>query len=102
MSFQYKNIDETPEFKNLVTRRWTVAIILTALVFFTYYGFVLVVGLSKATLAQKIGTVTTLGIPVAIAVIVISFILTAIYVIWANSTYDSLASSILKKVKGKN
>lgn len=100
MSFQYKNIDESQEFKNLVTRRWTVAIILTALVFLTYYGFVLVVGLSKATLAQKIGAVTTLGIPIAVAVIVISFVLTAIYVVWANSTYDSLASSIVKRIKG--
>lgn len=101
MSLDLKNIDQTKEFKQLVSRRWTVAIILTALVFITYYGFVLVVGLSKATLAQKIGQVTTLGIPIAIAVIVISFFLTAFYVIWANSVYDSLASSLLKKVKGK-
>lgn len=101
MSLDLKNIDQTKEFKQLVSRRWTVAIILTALVFITYYGFVLVVGLSKATLAQKIGQVTTLGIPIAIAVIVISFFLTAFYVIWANSVYDSLTSSLLKKVKGK-
>lgn len=101
MSLDLKNIDQTKEFKQLVTRRWIVAIILTALVFITYYGFILVVGLSKATMAQKIGVVTTLGIPVAIAVIIISFFLTAYYVIWANSVYDSLASSILKKIKSK-
>ena len=101
MSLDLKNIDQTKEFKQLVTHRWTIAIILTALVFITYYGFILVVGISKATMAQKIGVVTTLGIPVAIAVIIISFFLTAFYVIWANSIYDSLAASILKKVKGK-
>lgn len=102
MSIDLKNIDQSKEFKQLVTRRWTIAIILTALVFITYYGFILVVGLSKATFAQKIGAVTTLGIPVAIAVIIISFFLTFMYVIWANSTYDSLASAIVKKLKVKN
>lgn len=96
------NIEETQEFKKLVTLRWTVATILTILVSVTYYGFVIVVGISKATLAQKIGAVTTLGIPVAIAVIVISFILTAVYVLWANSTYDSMASSLLKRVRENN
>lgn len=94
---QSGKIEDTPEFKQMVNRRWTVAIILTILVFANYYGFVLVVGMSKATLAQKIGPVTTLGIPVAIAVIVLSFILTAVYVLWANSRYDSMASELLKK-----
>lgn len=102
MSIDLKNIDQSKEFKQLVTRRWTIAIILTALVFIIYYGFILVVGLSKATMAQKIGMVTTLGIPVAIGVIIISFLLTVYYVIWANSTYDSLASAIVKKLKVKN
>lgn len=101
MNTSIKNIDKMPEFKELVTRRWTVATILTVLVFITYYGFVLVVGLSKATLSQKIGVVTTLGIPVAIAVIVISFFLTLYYVIWSNSRYDSLALSILNKARNK-
>lgn len=94
-----KNIQSMPEFKELVNQRWTVAVILTILVFINYYGFVLVVGMSKATLAQKIGNVTTLGIPVAVGVIVISFILTAMYVVWANTKYDSMAWSILKKAK---
>lgn len=96
---QSTKIEDTREFKQLVSRRWTVAIILTILVFINYYGFVLVVGMSKATLAQKIGPVTTLGIPVAVAVIVISFILTAVYVLWANSRYDSMVSEILKKAR---
>lgn len=101
MSSSYKNIDKLPEFKTLVNRRWLVATILTILVFITYYGFVLVIGLSKPTLAKKIGEVTTLGIPVAVAVIVISFLLTLYYVIWANSSYDSMASSIINKIERK-
>lgn len=96
-----KQIERMPEFKELVTRRWTIAVILTVMVFITYYGFVLVVGMSKSTLSQKIGTVTTLGIPVAIAVIVISFILTVMYVLWANTRYDSMSAQILSKARGK-
>lgn len=97
MSAQLKNIDQTPEFRELVVRRWTVALVLTVLTFITYYGFIIIVGVSKETLAKKIGAVTTLGIPMAVAVIVISFLLTLVYVFWANSRYDSMASSILKK-----
>lgn len=100
MSNPYKDITKTPEFNKLVTSRWTVATVLTILVFITYYGFILVIGLSKATLAQKIGEVTTLGIPVAVAVIVISFFLTLYYVIWANSKYDSMVASLRNKAKG--
>ncbi|MFZ5647539.1 MAG: DUF485 domain-containing protein [Bacillota bacterium] len=100
MQGKVKNIEDMPEFKELVNQRWTVAVILTVLVFINYYGFVLVVGMSKATLAQKIGAVTTLGIPVAVGVIVISFILTAMYVLWANTKYDCMAWAILKKAKG--
>lgn len=96
-----KTIEKMPEFKDLVVRRWKIASILTILVFITYYGFILIVGLSKATLAQKIGVVTTLGIPVAVAVIVISFFLTLFYVIWANNVYDSLSKSIINKSVNK-
>lgn len=102
MSVQLQRIDQRPEFKELVSRRWTVAIILTALIFITYYGFVITIGVSKATMALKVGSVTTLGIPAAVAVIIISFILTVVYVVWANRKYDRMASSILKKVKAVN
>lgn len=98
---KFNNIEEMPAFKELVIRRWRIATILTILVFITYYGFILVVGLSKETLAQKIGVVTTLGIPVAIAVIVISFFLTLYYVIWANNKYDKMSKSIIEQFENK-
>ncbi len=79
---------ESPDFKHLVTRRWTVSLVLLALLFLSYYGYVLLIGANKAFLAQKVGEVTTLGIPVGVAVIVIAWILTAYYVVWANRTYD--------------
>ncbi len=76
------------EFKRLVAKRWTVSGILLVLLFASYYGFILVIGLDKAVMAKKIGVVTTLGMPLAVGVIVFAFVITAVYVMWANSKYD--------------
>ncbi|MGQ9512942.1 DUF485 domain-containing protein [Thermodesulfitimonas sp.] len=91
-------IEELHEFKSLVRSRWAVAGILTLLVFVSYYGFVLMIGYSKGTLARKISEVTTLGIPLAVAVIVFSFILTLVYVFWANSSYDTRVEYLRKSL----
>lgn len=77
------------EFRRLVARRWRVSIALTAALFATYYGFILLVALDGAFLAQRIGEVTTLGIPLGVAVILVSWVLTAVYVVWANRSYDA-------------
>ncbi len=79
---------ESAGFKKLVRNRWTVAFILTALQFVLYYGYIVIIATNKGVLAHKIGEATTLGIPVGVLVIVISWILTFIYVVWANNKYD--------------
>ncbi len=79
---------ESPEFKKLVRTRWTVSLILLALLFVSYYGYILVIAADKAFVSQKIGEVTTLAIPLGIASIVIAWVLTAYYVFWANKSYD--------------
>ncbi|MFZ5586522.1 MAG: DUF485 domain-containing protein [Thermodesulfobacteriota bacterium] len=76
------------DFKRLVSKRWTVSIILTILLFIIYYGYILLVAVDKPFLAQKVGEATTLGIPLGVLVIVLSWVLTVVYVIWANSSYD--------------
>jgi len=42
----------------------------------------------KELVSRKIGEVTTLAIPLGIAVIVVAWVLTAFYVSWANRSYD--------------
>ena len=66
-----------------------VSLVLTALLFLMYYGFILLIAADKAFLSRRIGDVTTLGIPLAAAVILGAWLLTGIYVIWANRVYDS-------------
>jgi len=80
---------ESADFKGLVKKRWAISIVLTICLFVLYYGYILLVALNKPFLATKIGEATTLGIPLGVAVIVISWVLTAIYVFWGNTTYDS-------------
>jgi len=79
---------ESHDFKALVAKRWTVSMVLLALLFVTYYGFILLIGTNKEFVSQKIGEVTTLAIPLGVAVIVIAWVLTAFYVAWANKSYD--------------
>jgi uncharacterized membrane protein (DUF485 family) len=79
---------DSPEFKQLVRRRWRVSMVLTAALFVVYYGYILLVALDKPFLSRRLGGVTTLGIPVGVGVIVVAWALTAGYVAWANRVYD--------------
>lgn len=85
---------QSAEFRRLVGARWRVSIALSAMLFLLYYGFILLVGLNKPLLAHRIGQSTTLGIPLGAAVIVGAWLLTAIYVIWANRRYDGEVSRL--------
>lgn len=79
---------ESNEFRHLVTRRWRVALLLTLALFVVYYGFILLVATQRELLATRVGEVTTLGIVLGVAVLVIAWVLTAAYVVWANRNYD--------------
>jgi uncharacterized membrane protein (DUF485 family) len=84
-----RDVLDSPEFHRLVARRWRVSLVLTACLFVLYYGYILLIATQKPFLSQRIGEATTLGIPIGAAVIVISWVLTALYVVWANRHYDS-------------
>jgi uncharacterized membrane protein (DUF485 family) len=94
-----KDVLDSPEFKKIVTTRWTVSMTLLAALFVTYYGFVLLIAGNKEAMSEKIGEVTTVAIPLGIAVIVIAFVLTAIYVAWANQVYDPEVKRLKEKLK---
>jgi uncharacterized membrane protein (DUF485 family) len=79
---------DSPEFRRLVVTRWRVSLALTVVLCVMYYGYVLLIATNKALLARRVGDVVTLGIPLGVAVILGAWVLTAIYVIWANRRYD--------------
>jgi uncharacterized membrane protein (DUF485 family) len=79
---------QSPDFKALVRKRWTVSIALLALLFVSYYGYILLIAADRPLVSQRIGAVTTLAIPLGIGTIVAAWILTGFYVWWANRKYD--------------
>ena len=90
---------DSKEFRHMVARRWQISITLLILLFVIYYGYILLIAVNKPFMAQKIGEVTTLGIPIGVAVIVVSWVLTAIYVSWANNAYDNEVKRLREKLK---
>jgi uncharacterized membrane protein (DUF485 family) len=78
----------SPEFKALVKRRWSVSLLLLTLLFVSYYGFILLVAGDKTFVSQMVGENTPLAIPMGVGVIVFAWLLTALYVAWANRSYD--------------
>ena len=99
-----KSVEEIladPDFKELYSKRMSIAWTLTVLELALFYGFVYLVSYNKPFLATKMsGSVTTIGIPIAVATIFFSWILTGIYVFWANSTYDGLVKKVKDKIGG--
>jgi uncharacterized membrane protein (DUF485 family) len=90
---------DSPEFKAMVAKRWTVSVVLTAVLFVVYYGYILLIAADKAFMARKIGEVTTIGIPLGVAVILLSWVLTAVYVIWANKVHDPEVRDLKSRVQ---
>jgi uncharacterized membrane protein (DUF485 family) len=83
-----REVLDSAEFRRLVERRWVISLALTAVLFVAYYGFILLVATNKPLLATRLGETITLGIPLGVGVIVVSWVLTAGYVMWANKRYD--------------
>ena len=88
-----------PKYQELKAKRTSFGWWLTLAGMVAYYGFILLVAFDKPLLAQKIGGgVTTLGMPIGVAVIVFTIIITWVYIRRANSEFDSLTEQIVKGV----
>jgi uncharacterized membrane protein (DUF485 family) len=85
---------DSPAFRRLVSVRWTISLALTCALFILYYGYILLIVVDRALLSRRIGAATTLGIPLVAAVIVGAWILTAVYVVWANRRFDGEAGRL--------
>jgi uncharacterized membrane protein (DUF485 family) len=93
------DIVNSPKFKSLVVTRWSVSFVLTALLFIVYYGYILLIAYDKDFLASKVGVYTNYGIVFGVLVIVLAWILTFIYVLWANFSYDKKVEELKKELR---
>ncbi len=93
----YASIDRDPSFHRLQRTRSRFAWCLAAVVLGVYYGFILVIAFRPALFARSLyaDTVVTVGVSYGLAIIVLSILLTGLYVWRANREFDHLNQSIL-------
>lgn len=93
-------IEANPKYKELVSKRNSFGIKLGIFVLVIFYAYILVIAFNKELLATKIGeSITTVAFPIALAILVISFITTIIYVRRANGEFEQLTNEIKDDVK---
>ena len=92
-------IQANPRYQELKRKRNAFGWTLTILMLIVYYGYIGLIAFDKEFLATPLGTgVTTLGIPIALGVIIFTVLITGIYVRRANTEYDAMTQQILKDV----
>ncbi len=79
--------------------RWRVAIALTAAMMFLYFGFILLVAYNKPLMSREIVSGLSVGILLGSLVIVASWLLTYVYVRWADRHYDARVAQLRAKLR---
>jgi len=93
-------IESNPKYQELVSKRNSFGIKLGIFVLVMFYTFIMTIAFNKEVLATTIGDgVTTIAFPIALAILVISFITTLIYVKRANGEFEDLTNEIKEDVK---
>lgn len=95
-----QEILQDKDFRLLSSQKNTVSIILTILELVLYFGFIALIAFNKPFLSQKLSGAITIGIPIAVGTIIFSWVLTGIYIHWANSKYDVLVRKVREKIGG--
>ena len=91
-------IQANPKYQTLKSRRTRFGWILTVVMLIAYFGYIGLIAFDKAFLARPIGAgVTSLGIPVGIGLILLTVLLTGVYVWRANGEYDRLTREIIEE-----
>jgi uncharacterized membrane protein (DUF485 family) len=102
-SEMYSKMRQNPKFQELVKKRTRFATILSAIVLVAFYGYILVVAFSPATLARPIaeGSSMTIGILSELSMFVGFWVLVALYVRRANGEFDALTAEIVKDAQAE-
>jgi len=100
----YDKIKADPEFQALVRQRRQFSLILTAITLLVYFSFILILAYAPEIFGRPLfeGSVTSLGIPVGIGIIIMAFTLTGIYVKKANTDFDATLNRLKDDVGVKH
>lgn len=96
----YQRVVNNPRFRELVEKRSRFAWLLSAITLVMYVAFIFLIAFEPQWLGTPLyeGATITRGIPVGVGLIVISFILTGIYVFRANGEFDRLTADVIREV----
>ena len=96
----YKKIRNHPDFLNLVQTRKRISWLLTTIIIFCYFTFIIIIAFAPNIFSQKIfsDSVITLGIIIGLLIILLSIFLTGIYVYIANKKLDEINNKVVKKI----
>jgi uncharacterized membrane protein (DUF485 family) len=78
-----------PALEAVAAARWRMAVSLTVAMMVIYFGFILLVAFNKPLLGTLVADGLSLGVLLGALVILAAWLLTWIYVRWANAHYDA-------------
>ena len=91
-----KSLSLDPELLALQRKKAALSRALTFIMFGAYFGFVFLLAFAPQVLSARVGA-ASLGIPCAIGLIVLAWVLTGVYVRWANGAYDAAIARLKAK-----
>ncbi len=93
----YDHIRANDRFHELVRRKSRLSWTLTAIIIVAYFSFILTIAFFPELLGTPLseGSVITWGIPAGIGIILLTFVITGIYVHRANTLFDTLMGGVV-------
>jgi len=91
--------DERAALERLAARRLRVALILTTAMLVVYFTFILLIAFDKSLLGEMITDGLSLGILLGVIVVLATWVLTWIYVAWANRRYEPAARELRERAR---
>jgi|SoiMetStandDraft_2_1073263.scaffolds.fasta_scaffold765799_1 uncharacterized membrane protein (DUF485 family) len=91
--------DERAALDRLAARRLRVALVLTTAMLVVYFTFILLIAFDKSLLGEMITDGLSLGILLGVIVVLSTWVLTWIYVAWANRRYEPAARELRERAQ---
>jgi uncharacterized membrane protein (DUF485 family) len=88
-------------YQQLAAERLHLGLCLSTVMAGAYFAYILTVAFWPQALGTPLskGTVMTWGLLVGVGIIALGFLLTAVYVVWANSRFDALSERLAEDVR---
>lgn len=80
--------DRKEALRKVSAERWRIAITLSIGMLAIYFGFILLIAFDKPLMGSLIAPGLSVGILLGVLVILSAWVLTTVYVRWANRVYD--------------